>query len=90
MTACGGTISVSKTRLLVAGCGVVQNNLDLIVVSNVSVTTFCHLGSLVESHGGVHMELNTRISRAASVSGAFRRFVFSEYMLSITTKSIYG
>ena len=34
------------------------------------------------------MELNIRISRAASVFGALRRSVFSDCMLSLTTKSM--
>ena len=53
-----------------------------------SVTSFCYLGSLLESHGGVQMELNTRISRAASVFGVLRMSVFSDHMLSLTTKSM--
>ena len=40
----------------------------------------------MESHGEVQLELNTRISRAASVFGALRRSVFSDHMLSTTTK----
>ena len=42
----------------------------------------------MESHGGVQLELNSRISRAASVFGALKRSVFSDHMLSITTKCL--
>ena len=40
----------------------------------------------MESHGGLQLELNTRISRAASVFGALRKSVFSDAMLSEDTK----
>jgi len=87
--ACGLTISVLKTKFLVAGSGVVQSDLDPIIVGDgsiTSVTSFQYLDSLVESHGGVKLELNTRISRAASVFGAHRKSVFSDAMLSVDTK----
>ena len=59
VTACGQTISIPKHKFLAAGCGVMQSNLDPIVVSNdsvMSVTSFRYLGSLVESHSGVQIE----------------------------------
>jgi len=89
VTACGLTISVPKTKFLVAGSGVVQNGLDPIIVGDGSitlVTSFYYLGSLVESHGGVQLELNTRIFRAASVFGTLRKSVFSDAVLSVDTK----
>ena len=89
VTACGLTISIPKTKFLVVGSYVMQSDLDPIVVGSdfiTSVASFRYLGSLVESHGGVQLELNTRISRAASVFGALRRSVFSDHMLSTTTK----
>ena len=48
-----------------------------------SVASFRYLGSLVEFHGGLQLELNIRISHVASVFGALRRSVFSDHMLSI-------
>ena len=78
MTACDLTISVPKTKILVAGSSVVQSDLDPIIVGDcsiTSVTSFYYLGSLVESHGGVQLELNTRISRTACVFGALRESV---------------
>ena len=42
---------------------------DPIIVDDGSITSvscFCYLGSLVESHCGVQLQLNTRISRAAT------------------------
>ena len=89
VTACGLTISIPKTKFLVVGSCVVQSDLDPILVGSdflTSVASFCYLGSLVESHGRVQLELNVRISHAASVFGALRRSVFSDYMLPATTK----
>ena len=66
-----------------------RDDLDHIVAANDFITfvaSFCYLGSLVESHGGVQMELNTRISCIASIFGGLRRSVFCEHMLSITMK----
>ena len=42
----------------------------------------------MEPHGGVQLELNARISCAASVFVALRRSIFSERLLSTTTKSM--
>ena len=60
----GLPISVPKTTFLVAGSGVLQGDLDPIIVSDspiTSITSFRYLGSLVESQGGVQIKLNTRI-----------------------------
>ena len=89
VTACGLTISIPKTKFSVVGSYVMQSDLDPTVVGSdfiTSVVSFHYLSSLVESHGGVQLELNTRISRAASVFGALRRSIFSDHMLSTTTK----
>ena len=79
----------SLTKFLVVGSGFVQSDLDPIVGGDgsiTSVTSFRYLCSIMESHSGVQMELNTRISRAASDFGALRRSVFSHSMISLTTK----
>ena len=91
MTACGLTISVPKIKFLVMGAVWCRVTLDPIVVGNdyvMSVAYFCYLGFLVESHSGVQMELNTRISHAVSVFEALKRSVMSDLMLSIITN--YG
>ena len=80
VTACGLTIGIPKTKFLVVWTYVVQSDLDPIVVDSdfiTSVASFRYLSSLVESQ---QLELNTRISRAASVFGALRRSVFSDHM----------
>ena len=89
VTACGLTISIPKTTILVVGSYVVQSDLDPIAVGSdfiTSVASFCYLGSFVESHSAVQLELNSRISHAASFFGALRRSVFNDHVLSNTTK----
>ena len=52
----------------------------------VLLSSFRYLGSLVESYGGVQLKLNTRVSRATNAFRALQRTVFSDAMLSLTTK----
>ena len=43
----------------------ILSDLDPIIVRDISISSassFCYLGSLVDSHGGVQLELNTRTS----------------------------
>ena len=85
MTVCGLSISTPKTKLLVVGSCVVQNDLDPIVVANdfiMFTASFCYLGTLVESHGGVQMELSPRISCTGSQC-FWRSQKVCEHMLSI-------
>ena len=73
VTACGLTISIPKTKFLVVGSYVLQSDRDPIVVGSdfvTSVASFRYLGSLVESHGGVQLELNATVS-CASLEGLF-------------------
>ena len=73
MRACGLTITILKTRLLVAGRNITQNDLDPISIGGTieTVSSFRYLGSVVERHGGVCEELSVRVSHAAAVFGAF-------------------
>ena len=50
----------------------------------ISVTSFNYLGSLVESHSGVQMKLNARISHAATAFRALKRSVYNDCMISVT------
>ena len=62
----------SVYKFLVAGSGIVQGDLDPIVIGDESITSvssFHYLGSLVEPHGGVQLKLNTRISEDTSIFG---------------------
>jgi len=89
--ACGLTISIPKTKLLVAGRNITQNDLDPISIGDgiiEIVSSFRYLGSVVEHHGDVCEELSVRVSHAAAVFGALHRSVFGDGSLSIFTKSI--
>ena len=87
--ACGLTISVPKTKFLVAGNGVTQSDLEPIHVGGSAielVSYFRYLGSVVECHDGMNAELTARVSRAATIFGAMRRSVFSDKLLCLQTK----
>jgi len=91
MKACGLTISIPKTKLLVARRNITQNDLDPISIGGGTIETvssFCYLGSVVERHGGVCVELSARVCCAAAVFEALHRSVFGDGLLSIFTKSI--
>ena len=56
VTTCGLKPSVYQRPLLVVVSGIVQSDLDPIIVGDGSITSvssFCYLGSLVESYGGL-------------------------------------
>ena len=91
LRACRLTISIPKTKFLVAGKDVIQSDSDPIHIGDgtiEAVSSFRYLGSIVECHGGVNAEPTARVSRAAAVFGALRRSVFCDSSLSILTKSI--
>ena len=73
MTVCGLTISIPKTKFLAAGSGVVQSDLDPVMVLLLQYHLFAILALL--------LELNARISQTASTFGACRRSVFGDAML---------
>ena len=83
------TISVRKTKLLVAGSNITQADLDTIRIGESTVETvssFCYLGSVVDCHGSMNAELTARVARAAAVFGVLRRSVFCDSLLSLQTK----
>ena len=69
VTACGLTISIPKTKFWFWGvtwCRVTWTPLLLVVI----LLCLRYLGSLVESHSGVQLELNATVS-CASLEGLF-------------------
>jgi len=76
----GLTLSVSKTKLLVARIGLTGDHLaPLELEGGVAevVDRFMYLGSLVEAHGGVVGEVGCRIVQASRVFGNLRDSVFT-------------
>ena len=91
MTACGYglPISVPKATFLVAGSGVLQGDLDPIIVSDspiTSVTSFCYLGSFVESQGGMQIKLNTKYLEPLVFLELSEGLFLYDAMFSVTTK----
>ena len=73
-------LSIPKTKLLVAaaGSGIMQDDLMPICIDGdviETVSCFCYLESIVEGCGGVTLEVNARIARAATVFGALQLFL---------------
>ncbi len=54
----------------------------------VCVCVFKHLGSLVESRGGIVKEVGERIAKASRAFGALRKAVFRDNNLSHKTKRL--
>ena len=88
---CGLTISFPKTKLMVAGRGIIESDVaPLCIGSSVvdTVPSFRYLGSVVESHGGVMLDLDDKIARASRAFGALQKPVFRDGSLSLVTKKV--
>ena len=88
---CGLTISIPKTKLMVAGTGIIESDVaPLCIGSSVvdTVPSFRYLGSVVESHGWVMLDLDDKIARASRAFGALQKPVFRDGSLSLVTKKV--
>ena len=91
--ACGLKISIPKTKFLVAGRNIIQNDLAPISIcgGNIEVvSSFHYLGPVMECHSCLNEELTARVSRDAAVFGTLCKSVFSDdsSFLQIFTKRI--
>ena len=87
--ALGMTVSLPKTKLMVTGYGVTDEDRAPIAVGDgmvECVDQFAYLGSLVSSSGRIDAEVDRRIANASKAFGALRRAVFKDSDLTITTK----
>ena len=85
----GLTLSVPKTRLLVAGLGLTIDDLAPLELDGGVVEVveqFKYLGSLVEACGGVVGEVSCRIAQASRAFGSLRDSVFTASDLTMETK----
>ena len=85
----GLTLSVPKTKLLVARTGLTNNNLAPLELDGGIVGVveqFKYLGSLVEASGGVTGEVSCRIAQASGAFGSLRDSVFTASDLIMKTK----
>ena len=85
----GLTLSVPKTKLLVAGIGLTDDDLAPLKLSGGVVEVveyFKYLGSMVAACGGVVGEVGCRIAQASRVFGSLRSSVFAVTDLFLETK----
>ena len=88
---CSLTTSFPKTKLMVAGTGILESDVAPLCIGGSVVDTvpsFRYLGSVVESHGGVVLDLDDKIARASRAFGALRKPVFRDSSLSLVTKQV--
>ena len=91
----GLTVSLRKTKFMVAGCGVTdEGRLPLPLDDGGAVehvSQFPYLGSLIAESGRSHEEVDRRIPSASGAFGVLRRAVFKDSNLSVKTKkSVYN
>jgi len=75
----GLTLSIPKTKLLVAGANLTIDDVAPLELGggSVEVVKECkYLGSLIEVRGEMTVEVNRRIARASKVFGELRSSVF--------------
>ncbi len=85
----GLTVSLSKTKLLVANGVRDSGDLQPVIIRGESVevvSDFRYLGATVESHGEIINDVEERVARASRAFGALCRLVFHDGTLSLTTK----
>ena len=88
---CGLTISFPKTKLMVAGTGILESDVvPLCIGGSVvdMVPSFRYPGSVVESRGGVVLDLDDKIARASRAFGALRKPVFRDSSLLLERKQV--
>ena len=87
----GLSVSVAKTKQLVAGVDCEESDLQPINIRGgtiETVTKFKYLGSIIEANGSVQREVENRISKASRVFSALKRPVFADKDLSLATKRL--
>ncbi len=84
----GLTLSIVKTKLLVAGGGD-EADMRLLRLDGGEVecvSEFKYLGSIIEAKGGIAREVGERVAKASKAFGALREPVFRDNILSLRTK----
>ena len=90
----GLTVSFSKTKFLVTGCDLTEEDRMPLVIddNNIEcVSEFPYLDSLIADSGRLDVNVENRIASASKVFGALRHAVFDNSHLSTVTKRhVYG
>ena len=87
----GLTVSIPKTKLMVVGCGVLEEDVEPITLEGgkiESVTEFLYLWSLVADNGRIDVEVDKRIANALKAFGALRQAAFKNKDISTGTKRL--
>ena len=87
----GLTLSVAKTKLLLAGVPDNEEELRPLVLEGGEiecVSDFKYLGSILEAKGSIVKEVGERIAKASRAFGALREPVFRDSNLSYRTKRL--
>ena len=87
----GLTVSYSKTKFLVAGHGVTEEDVLPIMTPGGSiecVSVFAYWGSQISSDGQLDVQVEKRITAALRAFGALRHAVFHDGALSLTTRDL--
>ena len=85
----GMTVSVSKTKFMVVGSEVLEEEKAPISVDGGQiewVSEFPYLGSLIADSGRMDAEIEKRLASASKAFGALRQAVFNDAHLSLNTK----
>ena len=84
----GLTLSIVKTKLLVAGDSDADDMRPLRLDGGEveCVTEFKYLGSIVEAKGGIAQEVGEKIAKVSKAFGALREPIFRDSNLSLRTK----
>ena len=87
----GLTLSTTKTKFMVVGHGVTEEEKLPITVEGgmvEHVEHFQYLGSLISENGQIDAEIDRRIAGASRAFGALNRAVFRDRNLSVNTKRL--
>ena len=85
----GMTVSITKTKFMVVGSGMSDEEKLPITVDGGQiewVSEFPYLGSLIADSGRIDVEVEKRIASASKAFGALRQAVFKDAHLSVNTK----
>ena len=85
----GMTVSIQKTKFMVVGRGIGDEDLQPIAIEGgeiENVKEFPYLGSLIAENGSIDTEVDKSIANASKAFGALRHAVFKDAHLSVHTK----
>ena len=85
----GMTVNIQKTKFMVVGSGIVDEDLQPIVKEEGEIENmkeFSYVGSLIAENGSIDMEVDKRIANTSKASGVLHQAVFKDAHLSINTK----